>query len=65
VVSVSTKKLCIELSDAEIEVLEEIAGVYNYRSAKDYIERVVRMNIENYVKLCSWVRKIIESVIDQ
>jgi hypothetical protein len=63
--SVSTKKLCIELSDAEIEVLKEIADVYNYKSAKDYIERVIKMNIENYVKLCSWVRKVIESVINQ
>jgi hypothetical protein len=64
VVSVS-KKICIELSDEELEVLEEIADVYSYRSAKDFVERVVRMNIENYIKLCSWVRKIIESVIDQ
>jgi hypothetical protein len=55
--SVSSKKICIELSDAEIEVLKEIADVYNYKSVRDYIERVVRMNIENYTKLCSWVRK--------
>ena len=61
----STKKICIELSDAEIEVLKEIADVYNYKSVRDYIERVIKMNIENYTKLCSWARKIIESVINQ
>jgi hypothetical protein len=55
--SVSTKKICIELSDEEIEVLEEIADVYSYKSVRDYIERVIKMNIENYIKLCHGLGK--------